>query len=454
VAFHETLIGLHLAGAREPHDATYFEDVALVPPSHLLVITPAGEQRQRYWDIDPQRRIRYQSDAEYGEHFRELFIEAVRCRLRPHESTGVLLSGGLDSSSVASVAAWLHEQGEDVPWPLHTFSWLYDELTSADEREYSAAVNESYGLTPHPIAADDKWTLQDDPEGMTDLDEPSTGYYQPLVKDMLRIVRDVGIDVLLTGHPGDNLVAGNIFAYPDFLWHGQWVRLARELWQHSQYSHVNVFKTFWYTCLKPAAPLWLKRYYRRLPIVGRKQIPNWIAPTFAARIGLEHLVEEAKRPPKGFALSRGARYWTIFHPQPIKITVARDRLATPLGVAYRYPWLDKRLAEFVMAVPTDQTIRGGLRKIVLRNALRGILPEKVRTRRGKTYPSALARRGLRERARSKVEDLLINTRMAEHGWVLEEPMRQHYARFVAGELDTEWPLWHALRLELWLREHF
>jgi asparagine synthase (glutamine-hydrolysing) len=456
--FDETTIGLHLAGTGTLHESTYFSGIMQVAPAHLLIVTPDGERRRRYWDIDPRLQIRCQDDAEYGEKFRDLFIEAVRCRLRAHESTGFVLSGGLDSSAVASVSGWLHRRGEDVPWPLHTFSWLFDELSSADEREYSTAVNEAYGLTPHGVAADHKWPLRDDPEGITDLDEPFAGCYQQLAKATLQVACDVGIEVLLTGHPGDSLVGGNIFAYPDYLLRGQWVRLARELWQHSRQAHLtlygNVFQLFWHTCARLAAPWWLKRHYRSLPIGKRSALPDWIVPGFATRIGLESLVKELNRPPSGFEVSKAARYRVIFHPYPLKIIIARSRLAARLGITYREPWLDKRLIEFMMAVPTDQTIRGGLRKIVLRNALQGILPDKVRTRRGKADPIPLAHRGLRERARFRVEDLLTNTRMAEYGWVLEEPMRKHYARYLAGELDTEWPLWQALTLELWLREHF
>jgi asparagine synthase (glutamine-hydrolysing) len=453
-AFNEVAVGLHLVNGGAPHDATHFADIAHLPPAHLMVVTPDGVRCQRYWDVDPGHHLRYRSDAEYGEHFRDLFVEAVRCRLRSDESTGVLLSGGLDSASVASVAAWLHSQGEDMPWPLHTFSWLYDELLSADEREYSAAVNESYGLTAHGMVVDDRWPLRDNSETITDLDEPYTGYYQRLNKDTLRAARDVGVKVLFTGHPGDNLVGANIFCYAEFLWRGQWIRLARELWQHSRHSSASIPTLLWRACLVPATPAWLIGCYRRLPIRRREAIPNWIAPAFAARTNLVQRTNEANLPPRGFVLSKGSRYRSIFLPHAIRAVIGHERLAVRQGMAFRLPWLDKRLIEFMMAVPTDQTIRGGLRKIVLRNAMRGILPEKVRTRRGKAYPSALAHRGLRERERAKVEDLLTNTRMAEYGWVLEEPMRKHYARYVAGELESEWPLWQAITLELWLREHF
>jgi asparagine synthase (glutamine-hydrolysing) len=232
------------------------------------------------------------------------------------------------------------------------------------------------------------------------------------------------------------------------------MRLARELWQHSRHSQAGLLRLLWSACFLPATPPWLRQSYRRLQLGRSASIPDWIAPAFVARTNLVHLAREASHLQKGFSLSKDSRYRTIFLPHVIKAVMEFDRLATCQGMAFRHPWLDKRLVEFVMAVPTDQTIRGGLRKIVLRNAMQGILPEKVRTRRDKAYPSALFRRGLQKRARARVEGLLNHTRMAEAGWVLEEPLRQHYARYVAGELDTGRPLWRAITLELWLREHF
>jgi asparagine synthase (glutamine-hydrolysing) len=226
------------------------------------------------------------------------------------------------------------------------------------------------------------------------------------------------------------------------------------LWQHSLQSSLNVAQLFWGACVRRAAPPWLGRWVRSLPVRKREPIPAWIEPSFAARIGLEHLRRQPIFPPPGLSSSGRTRYRNVSHPRPLRPVIEYDRLAGRLGMVFRHPWLDVRLIEFVMAVPTDQTVRAGLRKLVLRNAMQGILPEKVCTRPGKAYPTALAHRGLRERARARVEDLLTDTRMAQCGWVIEGPLRECYARYLAGESNLIWSLWPAITLELWLREHF
>jgi asparagine synthase (glutamine-hydrolysing) len=453
IAFNETTVGLQLVGFSAQEDATFFEDIAQVPRGHGVIFSEQGEKFIRYWQIDPQRRIQYRDKQEYVEHFRETFIDSVRCCLCSNEVTGVSLSGGLDSSAVTSVAAWLHQQGEEIPWPLHTFSWVFDELASADEREYSRAVNQAYGLTVHETLGDDWWCFKEDPGYLPHTDEPVSGYYQQLTTGTLSKANDLGVEVLFTGHPGDNLVGGNIFAYPNYLRRGQWIRLGRELWQHSKHSPLNVVQLFWNACVRPATPIWIKNIYRRLPMWRESRIPAWITPELSERVDLESHVQTLLIPPDGFRLDGGARYNYIFHPNVLRSVIAHDRLADRMGIVYREPWFDIRLIEFVIAVPAELMIRDGVRKIILREALEGILPEKVRDRVGKTYPNALASLGLREKERERVERLMRDTRMAAYGWVNEEAMQKHYDRYLNGEFETEWPLHQALVLEDWLRRY-
>jgi asparagine synthase (glutamine-hydrolysing) len=261
------------------------------------------------------------------------------------------------------------------------------------------------------------------------------------------------VEVLFTGHPGDNLVGGNLFAYPDFLRRGQWIRLSRELWHHSKISPLNIAKLFWNACIRPATPLWMKKIYRRLPIWREMRIPTWVTHDLSKRIDLEGQLKTLLIPPKGFGLTSGARYNYIFHPNVVRSVIFHDRLADRLGIVYRDPWFDIRLVEFVIAVPAELMIRDGVRKIILREALEGILPEKVRNRVGKAYPNALAIRGLRERERERVESLMQDTRMAEFGWVTEAAMQEQYDRYLKGEFESEWPLHQALVLEDWLRRY-
>src|SRR3989441_9917026 len=111
-----------------------------------MVVSREGVRIEQYWALDPEREIRMKSDAEYAEGFRELFTEAVRCRLRSAFPVGSMLSGGLDSSSVTCTARKLLAQNGAGPLP--TFSAIFDEVVQCDERPFINAGFAQENLEP------------------------------------------------------------------------------------------------------------------------------------------------------------------------------------------------------------------------------------------------------------------------------------------------------------------
>ena len=101
---NEAMIAEYLTGNPETVTETLWSGVERLPPAHALEITCGGARARRYWDFDPGASIRYARDEEYAEHFREIFLRAVECRVRDEDAVGVMLSGGIDSSAIAGVA--------------------------------------------------------------------------------------------------------------------------------------------------------------------------------------------------------------------------------------------------------------------------------------------------------------------------------------------------------------
>jgi asparagine synthase (glutamine-hydrolysing) len=123
------------------------------------------------------------------------------------------------------------------------------------------------------------------------------------------------------------------------------------------------------------------------------------------------------------------------------------------GIDLRHPLLDHRLVDFALTLPTTQTFRAGQRKIIVRNAMRGILPGEIVEMWGKIYPTTISERGLREREQAKVWALLTNMRAAELGLVDEARLRQAYQDFLDHQKDEDF-IWYTLTLEDWLRRYF
>src|SRR3989441_8528576 len=149
---NETRVADYLVPLLEDKEITFYEEIVRLPPAHRMTVSRDGMRIEQSWALDPTREIRLKSDAEYAAAFREIFTEAVRCRLRSAFPVGSMLSGGLDSSSIVCVARKL--LAEDGGGKLHTFSAIFPDVPECDEREYIEAVLGGHGVKPHYVRGD------------------------------------------------------------------------------------------------------------------------------------------------------------------------------------------------------------------------------------------------------------------------------------------------------------
>ena len=140
---NEGMVGEYLANRISSKEETLFRGIMRLPPAHSLIVRPNLLSKVRYWDLEPQRSIRYKTDQEYCEHFLAIFREAVRCRLRSNGGVGAALSGGVDSSSVVCMAQWLYQNSMVVNTSFETFSLVFPGQ-HCDESEYIQEVVEQW----------------------------------------------------------------------------------------------------------------------------------------------------------------------------------------------------------------------------------------------------------------------------------------------------------------------
>ncbi|MGE3910879.1 MAG: asparagine synthase-related protein, partial [Chloroflexota bacterium] len=143
----------YLTGDLDDPAATFFAGVRRLPPGHALVADASGTRTWAFWTPDAKRELALASDTEYEEAFRAVFTEAVRCRLQDAGPVGAMLSGGLDSSAIACVAAGLRP--DDAAGGLPVFSCVFDDAPECDERHYQQLVVRSGRFSPVAVAVDD-----------------------------------------------------------------------------------------------------------------------------------------------------------------------------------------------------------------------------------------------------------------------------------------------------------
>ncbi len=355
---------------------TVYAKVNAVPAASITTVQQGRPSTTRYWsayDFGPNGLAKH--DGHWlATEFQELFAAAVRQRLTDDASTWAQLSGGLDSSSVVSMAQWLAKRNV-VPHGVEgTITFVDKHGTGADEREYSDSVVDAYQIRNELIEDHGCW--QDDDDGPPLLDQPSGGYAF-YARDRLgaAIVRSAGGKALLTGLGGDHLLIGNMLFFADWIAAGKYRQAVEEMLRRSAIGHVSFWELAGRNAILPLLP----------PIVQYAfadrwaKPPGWIAPTLVRRFELARRsapsMSYSGRP--GRKYSDAVAYGVDGMPDLLVGGVADETLDV------RHPFLDRPLVEFALRLPPELCVQPHARKWLLREATRGILPERVRTRVGK-----------------------------------------------------------------------
>src|SRR5450759_488061 len=246
------LMARYLGACYDEVEETLYEGILHLPARHCICLSSSSVRKVRYWDVDPGRTIRYRTDEEYAEHFRDLFDEAVRCRLRSQRPVGLQLSGGLDSSSIVCTAAALARASKVLAPGFETLSLLFSGL-SCDEGAYIREVGEVAGC---PVNLSDHTTL--DPDWLR-LDQLGRypgllfGFTDVMFAPMLSTMQSRGFRVILEGCGGDELFEGDIEHLTDLFRAGHIRQLARQLPPMARGNDTSVWSLLT-QCLRPAVP--------------------------------------------------------------------------------------------------------------------------------------------------------------------------------------------------------
>jgi asparagine synthase (glutamine-hydrolysing) len=445
---NEGIIGEYLCGKLFTCDETLFRGVMRLPPSHQMVVTESGPRISRHYDLNPARSIRYRTDDQYAAHFLEVFKEAVRCRLRSRTGIAAELSGGLDSSSIVSVVQSMRQRGEiEVP-EFETFSLTYDE-PSADERKYVASVVGKWGLKSNlvtPREMDLKSCMEYVARFREWAESPSGAVYYSLRE---RVV-EKGFQVILTGMGGDQWLTGSDYYYAELLSEFRFAALARVLKSDWRFGipgtrgHSRLKNLGWWG-LRPLLPEWLR--IALSDMVPRERFPPFIPAAFARRIDLVGRLRAAPLPPAGASFSQRSIYDEFNSGWMVSVMELIDRDNGPIGIEQRHPFYDIRLVEFCLAIPEEQRLHNNQIKYVMRNAMKGLLPEDIRTRMTKGQFSAMTVRLFDRIGGAHFFDRLA---IAERGWVDEaiaaRLARERLTSYAGANL---WPLVNAFAIEVW-----
>ncbi len=422
---------------------TPYREIHAVPPGGFVVIRNGSAVPHRHWTF-PRHRIRYKTDAEYETHFRQVFHQAVRRRLRSDSPVLAELSGGLDSSSIVCVADDIIARGEAKTPRMDTVSYYDPRVSVGDERLYIAKVEERRGGKGHHIDTSEYGSSLSFKDHTFVVVPGAAARPEGIRSALEQLMHWQGYRVVLSGIGGDELLGGVPNPHPqlaDLIVLGRPVRLAKEL---AAWSLVQ--KRPWLHLLRDALLLFLPAALRAR-FADQAAVPPWVDADFAQR----YCLRIRQLGPQG-------RYgfW-----RPSRQDQAQTLIAMKRQLAYsstydlgledrRFPFLDQTLVEFLLSIPASQLLRPGQRRSLMRRSLAGVVPPEILSRRTKGSVARSALAGL-ELHGAELGHLLTSARSAKRGYTNWDRLQESLRRARNGDAPQLMSLIRTLQLEAWLR---
>jgi asparagine synthase (glutamine-hydrolysing) len=424
-----------------PPAASIVAGIRKLEPAHVAVAAPGQPLRvQRYWDVrfEPDESS---SEPQLIERLRSLLDEAVAVHRVADVPVGAFLSGGIDSSSVVALGA------RQEPGPIKTFSIGFEEA-GFDELTHARDVARHLGTDHHDlvlrpdviqIVEDLTWYL-DEPFG----DTSAIPTYM-----VSRLARE-HVKVVLTGDGGDEVFAG----------YDRYVVEARERSYESVPRAVRTAAAALGHILPEGARG--KRFLQHFALDGGARYVD--AAAFLRRDDLrqlfrpdsfEHLaghdpVAAAERSVRsGRDWLDAIQYFDLTNYLPQDVLTKVDRMTMAHSLEARPPLLDHRLIELAATIPARFRLRGSTTKYLFKQAMRGILPDRIIDRQKQGFAVPLAR-WLRRDLAVFVRDILLSERAATRG-LFDLRQVEKLLRLNDGGRNLDLPLWTMLSFELWCR---
>jgi len=414
---------------------TFFESVKKLQHGHCLKIENNEVKIQRWYDL--KEKVKKESGFKSGVEFRKCFEDSIKIRLRSDVPVGVCLSGGLDSSSIVSVLTKTFQVKD-----LSTFSAVYKKGEYGDETEfideYKGSVQNMYYTSPSSksLEADLKDFVRTHAEPI-----PSTS---PYAQYKVMQLAQGKVVVTIDGQGADEHLAGYHyffgFYFKDLFRHFKWITLIKEIYYYLK-IHKNLYglKTFIYFLL-PKKIKTLSRVnknkYLQKEFIQKNGAGDSIAKTIYASDSLENALLDH------------------FEYKLEHLLKWEDRNSMRFSSEARVPFLDYRLVEKSLATAANQKIRNGTTKFILKEAMKDIIPEKIRKRNDKVGFGTPQNDWFRKPEWQRIINDVLNSKSFSERKIVEvDAARKLFQRHLNGEVNVAKEIWKWIHLELWFREY-
>lgn len=370
-------------------EETIYKDIFQIPAATYLVVSKDGISKKKYWDIvKKQSKLSLKNDDEYDKRFKEIFYKAVASKLRTNGEIAIKLSGGLDSSSVAAFAApILKSQNKKLraftSVPMKGYQNNIKTNRIVDESKLVEELKDMYeNIDINFCRSEGRDSLQD-MEYFTEVFEHPYKTYQNCFwgDEISKRAQNEGCKVVLTGQFGNFTISyGNYFTHMKTLIKDRKIiKFIKEIRQCSKFHNISIA----FTCKHVIKAIFLNKIKEKIKYTSKEN-------AFINRPVNRNLVEKydiyKRFENLGFIVHTGKtdhmyyeRRFIVNPAMLAQIGEIETKLSLKNGIIQRDPTKDKRVVEFCFSLPTEQFVRGGIERYLIRRNVRGLIPESIRT---------------------------------------------------------------------------
>src|ERR1700722_1256481 len=434
-----------------PGEDTLLRGIRKLAPGSYLLVKDGKIEIKQYWDLDfPKSNL---SLPEAEEQLAALLEESVRLHMISDVPVGFLLSGGVDSTAMLSMAVGKTDR------PLSSFTVGFSEKGITDERPYARLAAKAYGSEHHEITISSKDFEDFLPQYVWHMEEPVCEPPAGAMYYGSKFARN-SVKVLISGEGGDEAFGG-YQVYRNFLWLERFKRLIKPFAGGLSASALALNRVFKADRISKYGPL-LNVPFESFYYSGTSNRHNYFdehfeelySKEFARSVNRELSASVVKRYVKsgnlGDLVNRmlyvDTKTWL-----PDDLLLKADKMTMANSIELRVPFLDHKVLEFAASLPGSYKVHGFTTKYILKKLLGERVPQEILKRKKVGFPVPIAN-WLRTDLKGKVRELLLDRETLDRGYFdrncIEQLISQNEAR--AGFYSKE--IFSLVVLELWHRE--
>ena len=435
---------------------TLYRGVKRLLPGHTLIWRDGALEVKKYWDVSFSKTADHgRSDKDFIAEWYELFRTSVRLRLMADVPLGMFLSGGIDSSAIAAVMSGMVDE------PIKTFSVAFAER-EANELAYARIVAEAYKTNHHEVVVSPEEFFNALPKLVWHEDEP-LAHPSSVALYFVSLLASQHVKVVLTGEGSDELLAG----------YGRYrktilnLSLGKHYWSltpgavrgavssgikglPTSKMRQKLLRSF-----LGVAPDIESIYFDNFavfPLAMQADLLSNMAIEQIGRIDPYAGVRTALEETDAKSLLDRLLYIdikTYLH----ELLMKQDQMSMATSVESRVPFLDHKLVEFTCSLPERLKLRGGTTKYILRESMKGVLPEAILSRSKMGFPVPIAA-WFRGAYRSVIDEYVLSERAMSRGLFNQNFVRELVNRHQSGVENHDERLWALVNFEIWQRQFF